>query len=104
MPPGLQRKEVTAPGRGDTDATGVPMEGEGEIGNVPGYVQTLEDLRLREVYRDWVHGNLGTYLDGGVADNSVWRSWWHDIAVIPSRRYDVLRGKVGRRFVGMLGA
>ena len=42
-PPGLQRMEVTAPGRGDADATGVPVEGEGGIGDVPGYVPTLED-------------------------------------------------------------
>ena len=38
--------------KGDADATGDTMEGEGDSGDVPGYVPTLEDLRLREVYGD----------------------------------------------------
>ena len=45
------------------------MEGEGASGDVPGYVPTPEDLRLREVYGDWVHGNPGTHIDSGVADD-----------------------------------
>ena len=69
---------------------------------MPGYVPTPEELRLREVYRDWVHGNPGTHLDGGVANDLAWQVWWRDLAVIPSRRYDAPSGKVGRRFVGMI--
>ena len=72
--PGLQRTGATAPGRGDADAAGIPTEGEGTSGDVSGYVPTSEDLRLRGVYRDWVHGNLGTHLDGGVADDSAWKA------------------------------
>ena len=41
----------------------------GESGNAPRYVPTPEDLRLREVYGDWVHRNLGTHLDGGITEN-----------------------------------
>ena len=55
--------------RGDVDATGDTADGEGESGDVPRYVPIPEDLRLREVYGDWVHGNLGTHLDGGIADD-----------------------------------
>ena len=62
---------------------------------MPGYVPTPEDLRLREVYRDWVHNNPGTHLDGSVKDESAWQAWWPDLAVIPSRRYDAPSGKVG---------
>ena len=51
-PPGLHGTEVKAPGKGDTDSTGVPEEGEGGSGDMPGYVPTPEDLRLREVYGD----------------------------------------------------
>ena len=80
------------------------MEGEGASGDVPGYVLTPKDLRLREVYSDWVNGNLGTHLDSGITDDSVWQAWWRDLAVMPSRRYDVPSGKVGRRFVGTFGA
>ena len=57
---------------GDADVTGDTAEGEGESGDVPGYVLTSEDLRLREVYRDWVHRIPGTHLDGGVKDKSAW--------------------------------
>ena len=102
-PPEIQRTDETARGRGDAGATGVPVEGEGASGNMPGYVSTPEDLRLQEVYGDWGHGNPGTHLDGGVADNSLWQAWWHDLAVIPLRHYDAPSGKVGRQFVGMLG-
>ena len=45
-PPGLQRTEVTALGRGDADATGVPVEGEGAICDVLRYVPAPEDLCL----------------------------------------------------------
>ena len=48
--------------------------------------------------------NPGTHLNGGVADDSAWQAWWRDLAVMPSRRYYALSGKVGRRFVRMLGA
>ena len=89
--------------RGDADATGDTAEGEGESGNVPGYVLTPENLRLREVYGDWFHRNQGTHLDGGVKDDSVWQAWWHDLAVMPLRRYDAPSGMVGRKFVGTLG-
>ena len=80
-----------------------PEEGEGTAGDLPGYTPTPEDLRLQEVYGDWVHANPGTHLDKGVHNNLVWKAWWRDLAVMPSRRYDVPSGRVGRRFVGMLG-
>ena len=70
---------------------------------MPGYQPTPEDLRLREVYGDWVHANPGTHLDRGVCDDSAWQAWWRDLAVLPSRRYDAPSGKVGRRFVRTLG-
>ena len=69
---------------------------------MPGYVPTPEDLRLREVYGDWVHGNPGTHLDGGIAEDGKCQGWWRDLAVTPARRYGALSGKVGRRFVKVL--
>ena len=66
-----------APGKGEDKLAGsreteMPQEdGEGTAGDVPGYNPTPEDLRLREVYGDWVHENPGTHLDGGVRDNSA---------------------------------
>ena len=56
------------------------MEGEEASGDVLRNVLTPEDLRLREVYGEWVHGNPGTHLDGGFADDSAWQAWWRDLA------------------------
>ena len=89
--------------RGDANVTGDTADGEGESGDVTGYVPTPEDLRLQEVHGDWVHGNPGTHLNRGVRNESAWQAWWRDLAVMPSRRYDAPSGKVGRRFVGTLG-
>ena len=72
-PPEQPSTEETERGRGDANVTGEPVEGEGASSDVPGYVPTPEDLRLREVYRDWVHGNQGTHLDGGVAEYGLWQ-------------------------------
>ena len=94
----------TARMRGDADTMGEPVEGEGASGDMPRYVPTPEDVRLREVYGKWVHGNPGTHIDGGVADDLAWQAWWCDLAFMPSRRYDAPSGKFGRRFVEMLGA
>ena len=55
-------------------AAAVPTKtdnGKGENGDVPGYVPTPEDLRLREVYGDWVYGNLSTHLDGGIKEDGL---------------------------------
>ena len=88
--------------RGDADTTGDTADGEGESGDVPGYIPNPEDLRLREVYGYWVHGNLGTHMDGGVADDRAWQGWWRDLAVMLSQRYEAPHRKVGRRFVNAL--
>ena len=66
--PGTVEKERR---RGDAYATVDPVEGGGASGDVPRYVPTPEDLRLWEVYGDWVHGNPVTHLDGSVTDDSA---------------------------------
>ena len=72
--------------RGDDNATKDTADGERDNGDAPGYVLTLEELRLREVYGDWVHGNPGTHLDGGITDDGMWQGWCRDLGVIPSQR------------------
>ena len=102
MRPGRAEKE-----RGDGKAGShkrTPSEGEGTSEYEPVYTPTPEDLRLQEVYGDWVHANPGTHLDGGIRDDSAWQAWWRDLVVMPSRRYDAPSGRVGWRFVGTLGA
>ena len=68
---GKAAKEV-GKGKVDRSTEMTPTEGEEKEEEDPGYNPTLEDLRLREVYRDWVHANPGTHLDGSIRDNSVW--------------------------------
>ena len=69
---------------------------------MPGYVLTPEDLRLQEVYGDWVHGNPGIHLDGRITDDGTWQGWWRDLAVMPLSRYEEPCGEVGRRYVNAL--
>ena len=74
-------------------------DGEGERGDLPGSIPTLEDLQLKEVYGDWVHAKPGTHLHGGITDDEAWKGWWRDLTDIPSWRYDTPSGKAGRHFV-----
>ena len=39
----------------------------------------------------------------GIHNNSAWQAWWRDLAVVPSRHYDLPSGRVGKRFGGTLG-
>ena len=80
-----------------------PAEGGQEEGGELGHTLTLEYLRLREVYRDRVHANPDTHLDGGISENTVWQPWWRELTVMPLRRYETLSGNVGRHFTGTLG-
>ena len=64
--------EGEAKSAGDRATTTPYEDGEGTAGGVSGYQNTTEDLRLREVYKELVHANPGTHLDGGVRDDSAW--------------------------------
>ena len=57
--------------RGEDNQTTATAEGEGKEGDDPGYNLTPEDLRLQEVYGDWVHANPGTHLNSGISDDSA---------------------------------
>ena len=54
------------------------------------------------VYQDWVHQNPGNHLDGGITEDGKWQARWGKLACMPTKRYDVPSGKVGRIFVGTL--
>ena len=62
-------------GKADGNTATTTMEVKGTAGDEPGYNPTPEDLRLQEVYGDWVHANPGTHLEGGIRDNSAWQAW-----------------------------
>jgi hypothetical protein len=72
------------------------------IGDLPGYVPTEVDLKLKEVYGDYPHQNDGTHLDGGIKDDALWQGHWRKLVSLPSNRFQAPGGAVGRRFVRML--
>ena len=84
------------------DAMREKADGGGESGDDPGYNPTPEDLRLREVYEDWVHGKPGTHLYGRIKDGGKWKGWWCDLVVMPSWHYEAPCGKVGKRYLNAL--
>ena len=79
-------------------------DGEGPAGDLPGYVPTREDRRIKEVYGYWVKSNDGAHLSGGVKANQEWKARWRMLVEMPARQYDALSGRVGRRFVQALAA
>ena len=68
-----------------------------------GYIPTIEDLFLREVYGDWVHTNDGGNLSGGIVDGAIWQDRWRDLSMIPAQCHDAPGGEMGRRFMRMMG-
>ena len=54
------------------------------------------------VYQDWVHQNPGDHLDARIAEDIKWQARWKTLVCMPTQRYDVPSGKVGKIFVGIL--
>eukprot|EP00957_Ditylum_brightwellii_P099808 7603562-Ditylum_brightwellii.AAC.1 len=44
--------------------------------NLPGFVLTPADKKLRGVYRDTIHWNDGCHLDGRITDDAAWHARW----------------------------
>ena len=70
---------------------GQEIKGEVVGGYLSIYTPTPEYLRLREVYRDWVHIDIGWHLGGVIAGGAVCQTWWQELSVIPEKRYNPLR-------------
>ena len=85
----------------DTNKT---EDGEGPAGDLPGYIPTGEDRRMREVYIDWVQFNYGKHLSGWIKDYQAWKAGWRTLGVMYARWYDAPIGRVRCRFVQVLAA
>ena len=59
-------------------------------------------MLLQGVYGDLLHHNYGSHLDGGVAEDAVWKHRWHQLAMQSSRWYDMCYVAVGRQFTSIL--
>eukprot|EP00957_Ditylum_brightwellii_P092867 7069384-Ditylum_brightwellii.AAC.1 len=60
---------------------------------------TEVDCKLIEVYSDMVHLNNRSHMDGGIPDDKDWQQQWLSLSALPSKRYNVPKGKVGRQFI-----
>ena len=47
--------------------------GKGAMGDMPGYIPTVEDRKIQEVYSNFVHSNDGEHLSGGIAYSTDWK-------------------------------
>ena len=43
--------------------------------DILGFNTVPSNLRLLEVYGDYIHQNYGTHVYDGIADNIVWKRW-----------------------------
>ena len=70
-------------------------EGEGKDGYIPGYTSTPEDIRLLEVYGDWVHNNYcgHVYLEAGTRRAGV-----EELAMILPP-WSIKRERIGSRWM-----
>lgn len=71
-------------------------------GDLPGYKVTDTDKKLRSLYGDYTHRNSGYHMDGGVSTNKMWTTYWEDLVIWPSRRFDIPKGAIGHRIVEQL--
>jgi len=67
-----------------------------------GYSLTNADRKLDSAYGDHVHQNAGLHLTGGVDDDATWQHYWLKIASINTKRYDLPKTTVGKRFLSTL--
>ena len=65
-------------------STEVEGEEAQSIGDFPGYVPTEVDMKLKEVYNNYlVHQNDGSHLlGGGIQDNEIWQDCYSNGAAI----------------------
>ena len=74
-----------------------------EVGaDLPSYSLSETDKLLDAVYGDHPHTNDGTHLDGGVVGNRFWFNHWKYLVQLPTTKYSLPKGRVGRRFVQQL--
>eukprot|EP00957_Ditylum_brightwellii_P028651 2164387-Ditylum_brightwellii.AAC.1 len=66
---------------------------------LPKDILTAMDRKLIEVYANTIHNSNGLQLDGGCVDNKQWQMFWKYITALPSQRYDMPTGKVGKQFI-----
>ena len=72
--------------------------------DLPDITPERAHLLLREVNGDYPHHNDESHLDGGVADDNIWQSYWRRLAVQSASWYATPSGTVRHRFTSILAA
>jgi hypothetical protein len=88
----------------DPELTTGQQEEERNIGDSPGVILTDVDKLMGKVLGDCVNHNDGTHLDGGISSDTNWKDYWKRLIVFPGQKYNLLKGKVGKRFIFTLAA
>ena len=70
--------------------------------NLPDYTTTPVDDLLDSVYRDHLHQNDGSHLNGGIPTDGKWQEYYRRLLPFPSSQYDLPKGKVGKLFLSRL--
>ncbi len=72
--------------------------------DLEGYVLSEVDQKMDAVYGDHVHNNDGTHLHGDITDDPKWQLYWKKLVILPSKLYDLPKGKVAHDFLEELCA
>ena len=75
-----------------------------ENADLPGFTPERAHLLLLGVYGDFPHHNDGSYLDEGIADDTLWQRHWRRFAAQSKIWYATSSGAVGCRFTAILAA
>ena len=75
-----------------------------ENADLLGFTPNRAHLLLQGVYGYFPHHNDWSHLDGGVADDVIWKSYWRRLAAQSSSWYATPSGSVGRRSTAILAA
>ena len=104
-PAGAEREDNNdANGEGDineedeTIQTFPPEEG----ADLANYRQTAADIRLDGLYGDHPHENDGCHLDGGIANDLRWQSYWKRVVSVKPIWYRNPQGRIGKLFIRKL--
>ena len=75
-----------------------------ENADLPDFIPERAHLLFQGVYRDYPHHNNRPHLDGGVADNAIWKRCWCRLATQWASWYATPSGTVGCCFTAILAA
>ena len=68
------------------------------VGDILYVFLLVVDYILFGVYQDWVHQNLGNYLDGRIKEDGKWKAKWQKTVCMPTHCYNLPYGNLGEDF------